>query len=69
MSFTNFDPAPARLNRSEMAVPASERRFIEKAAQSAADVVFLDLEDAVAPDKKDEARKNAIEAVGGFGLG
>ncbi len=63
MAFTPIEQAPARLNRSELAVPASNTRFLEKAAQSAADVVFLDLEDAVAPSDKDMARKNAIEAI------
>jgi malyl-CoA/(S)-citramalyl-CoA lyase len=63
MSFTQYDPAPARLNRSELAVPASSEKLIEKAAASAADVVFLDLEDAVAPDQKDQARKNAIAGI------
>jgi citrate lyase subunit beta/citryl-CoA lyase len=37
--------------------------MIEKAADSAADYVFLDLEDAVAPDDKFQARKNVIEAL------
>jgi citrate lyase beta subunit len=37
--------------------------MVEKAADSAADVVFLDLEDAVAPPEKEQARKNAIEAL------
>jgi citrate lyase subunit beta/citryl-CoA lyase len=37
--------------------------MIEKAADSAADYVFLDLEDAVAPDDKLQARKNIIEAL------
>jgi malyl-CoA/(S)-citramalyl-CoA lyase len=64
MSFTEITPAPARLNRSELAVPGSSPRFFEKAAAGPADAVFLDLEDAVAPDKKDEARKNVIEAIG-----
>lgn len=63
MSFTVIEEAPARPNRSELAVPGSSRRFLEKAAVSDADVVFLDLEDAVAPDDKDEARKNVIEAI------
>jgi malyl-CoA/(S)-citramalyl-CoA lyase len=52
-----------RLHRSELAVPASNPTMIEKAADSAADVVFLDLEDAVAPPEKEQARKNAIEAL------
>jgi len=63
MSFTVFDQAPARLNRSEQAVPGSNPRFLEKAAQGNADVVFLDLEDAVAPDEKEKARKNIIQAL------
>jgi malyl-CoA/(S)-citramalyl-CoA lyase len=54
---------PARLNRSQLAVPGSSPRFIEKAAGSAADVVFLDLEDAVAPPDKTAARKTVIEAT------
>jgi malyl-CoA/(S)-citramalyl-CoA lyase len=63
VSFTRVDPAPQRVNRSELAVPAHRPRFIEKAAQSDADVVFLDLEDAVPPDRKAEARRTAIEAI------
>jgi malyl-CoA/(S)-citramalyl-CoA lyase len=63
MSFTIVEQAPARLNRSELAVPGSAPQFFEKAAKSAADVVFLDLEDAVAPDDKAQARKNIIEAL------
>ncbi|RMD63878.1 MAG: CoA ester lyase [Alphaproteobacteria bacterium] len=63
MSFTIIEPAPARLNRSELAVPGSNPALFEKAARSAADVVFLDLEDAVAPDDKEQARKNVIEAI------
>ena len=63
MSFQQIDQAPARLNRSELAVPGSQPQLFEKAAKSAADVVFLDLEDAVAPDDKPQARKNVIAAV------
>ena len=63
MSFTIIEPAPARLNRSELAVPGSSPKLFEKAAASAADVIFLDLEDAVAPDDKEQARKNIIEAI------
>ncbi len=63
MSFTIVEPATARLNRSELAVPGSSPKLFEKAAASAADVVFLDLEDAVAPDDKVQARKNVIEAI------
>ena len=63
MSFTLIAQAPARLNRSELAVPGSSPDLFEKAARSAADVVFLDLEDAVAPDDKPQARRNVIEAL------
>ncbi len=63
MSFTIVEQAPARLNRSELAVPGSNPKLFEKAAASAADVIFLDLEDAVAPDDKPQARKNIIEAL------
>ena len=63
MSFTIIEQAPARLNRSELAVPGSSPQFFEKAAKSAADVIFLDLEDAVAPDDKAQARKNIIEGL------
>ena len=63
MSFTIVEQATARLNRSELAVPGSNPDLFEKAAASAADVVFLDLEDAVAPDDKEQARKNIIQAL------
>jgi malyl-CoA/(S)-citramalyl-CoA lyase len=51
------------LNRSELAVPGSQPKFFEKAAASDVDVIFLDLEDAVAPDEKEQARRNVIEAL------
>jgi malyl-CoA/(S)-citramalyl-CoA lyase len=63
MSFKIVEQAPARLNRSELAVPGSQPQLFEKAAKSTADVVFLDLEDAVAPDDKVQARKNVIAAL------
>ncbi len=63
MSFTIVEQAQARLNRSELAVPGSNPSLFEKAAKSAVDVIFLDLEDAVAPDDKVQARKNIIEAL------
>jgi len=63
MSFKIVEQAPARLNRSELAVPGSQPQLFEKAAKSSADVVFLDLEDAVAPDDKPQARKNVIQAL------
>src|SRR6476661_2197611 len=69
MSFFTVEQAQARLNRSELAVPGSQPQMFEKAAKSAADVVFLDLEDAVAPDDKAQARKNIIQAIGDIDWG
>ncbi len=63
MSFFPVEQAPGRLNRSELAVPGSQPQMFEKAAESDADVIFLDLEDAVAPDEKQQARKNIIKAL------
>lgn len=63
MSFKITEQAKPRLNRSELAVPGSNPKLFAKAAQSSADVIFLDLEDAVAPDEKPQARKNVIEAI------
>jgi len=52
-----------RLHRSELAVPGTNLRALEKAPTLGADVVFLDLEDAVAPDDKEQARTHVIEAL------
>jgi malyl-CoA/(S)-citramalyl-CoA lyase len=52
-----------RLHRSELAVPGSNVRMLEKAPDLGADVVMLDLEDAVAPDDKEQARLNIIDAL------
>jgi citrate lyase subunit beta/citryl-CoA lyase len=51
------------LQRSELAVPGSNPAMFEKALTSAADYVFLDLEDAVAPADKEQARINVIQAL------
>jgi len=56
-------PKKIRLHRSELAVPGSNIRMLEKAPNAGADAVFLDLEDAVAPDDKVQARKNVIQAL------
>ena len=66
MSHSLFPLRRQRLQRSTLAVPASNVAMIEKAAESAADVVFLDLEDAVAPPEKPQARINAIAALNGI---
>jgi malyl-CoA/(S)-citramalyl-CoA lyase len=57
---TNSKPP---LLRSLLAVPATSARFLQKAAQSSADAVFIDLEDAVIADLKVQARGNAIAAL------
>ena len=49
--------------RSILAVPASNLEMAEKALASAADAVFLDLEDAVAPDEKAGARGEIVRAL------
>ena len=63
MSFLQYEQAIPRLQRSELAVPGSSPQMFEKAAQSKADYVFLDCEDAVVPDDKEQARKNIICAL------
>jgi malyl-CoA/(S)-citramalyl-CoA lyase len=54
----------ARLHRSELAVPGTNVRAMDTAPTLGADVVFLDLEDAVAPDDKERAREQVIDALG-----
>jgi len=63
MSFHPIEQAPGRLNRSELAIPGSQPQMFEKAAKLDVDVIFLDLEDSVAPDEKEQARKNIIKAL------
>jgi len=63
MSF-QIQPAPvARLNRCQLFGPGSRPEIFEKMANSAADVINLDLEDSVAPGDKEKARLNAIDAI------
>ena len=52
-----------RLRRSELATPGSSRKMMEKAAASDTDLVFLDLEDAVAPAQKEAARDHVVRAL------
>lgn len=63
MSHTLYPSARQRLQRSELAVPGSNPGMFEKAAASAADYIFLDLEDAVSPGDKVQARKNIIQGL------
>ncbi|GCE19909.1 HpcH/HpaI aldolase/citrate lyase family protein [Dictyobacter kobayashii] len=52
-----------RLRRSELSTPGSNERMMEKAVASAADLVLLDLEDAVAPNEKVSARAKVIHSL------
>ncbi len=63
MSHTLYTAPVQRVQRCELAVPGTSPEFFEKAMKSGADFIFLDLEDAVAPDDKLQARKNIIEAI------
>ena len=63
MSFKFYKPANSRLQRSELAVPGSSPKMFEKALNSSADYIFLDLEDAVSPNDKISARQNVIKTL------
>jgi citrate lyase subunit beta/citryl-CoA lyase len=63
MSYTPTPTRTQRLQRSYLAVPGSNPSMIDRAIKSAADFVFLDCEDAVAPPEKEQARKNIIQAL------
>ncbi len=63
MSHTLYETTIQRVQRCELAVPGSNPGMFEKALNSGVDFVFLDLEDAVAPDDKVQARKNVIEVL------
>ena len=63
MSHTRYEPVRQRLQRSELAVPGSNPTMFEKALKSEADYIFLDVEDAVAPEDKERARQNIIETL------
>lgn len=52
-----------RIRRSELSTPASNWHMVEKAMGTDADLVFLDLEDSVAPREKPTARRLAVEAL------
>ncbi|SFL83009.1 HpcH/HpaI aldolase/citrate lyase family protein [Nitrosomonas communis] len=63
MSHTLYETKIQRVQRCELAVPGSRPEMFEKALKSGVDFIFLDLEDAVAPDDKIQARKNIIQAI------
>lgn len=56
-------PQTQRISRSVLSVPAGNSRMTEKGVASAADMMFLDLEDATAPNQKETARASAIVAL------
>lgn len=58
-----------RPRRSALYMPGSNVRALEKAKTLAADVIIMDLEDAVAPEAKETARDNIVAAVKGGGYG
>jgi malyl-CoA/(S)-citramalyl-CoA lyase len=63
VSHTRVEPARQRLQRSELAVPGSQPAMFPKALEGDADYIFLDLEDAVAPADKEQARRNVIAGL------
>ena len=70
MSFKTIERnAPVRAYRSKLFAPGSRPELFEKAAASAADVVCLDIEDAVAPADKDKARENIVAALNEIDFG
>lgn len=54
---------PFRLRRSELSTPGTSQKMMSRAAGSEADLVFLDLEDSVAPAQKEAARRPVGEAL------
>lgn len=63
MSFLEIKEAPPRLNRSQLFVRSNRPETFEDAAASQADVIMFEVEDAIPPDEKPQARKNVIEAL------
>ena len=63
MSHKFYKPAKSRLERSALSVAGSSPKMFEKALNSNADYIFLDLEDAVSPNDKIAARGNIIKAL------
>ncbi len=59
----------ARPRRSVLYMPGSNARALEKGRSLPADALILDLEDAVAPDAKETARRQIVEAIAAGGYG
>ncbi len=60
---------PRRRRRCQLSVPGSNQKMVEKAAASGVDHVFLDLEDAVAPNAKVGARDIVVDALNNLDWG
>ena len=63
MSEIQLTEKELRPERCLLSVPATTERFFPKAAAGNADTIMLDLEDAVAAEHKEEARRRAIAAL------
>ena len=63
MTLLNIHGQPRRHRRCQLSVPASNPKMIQKACDSGVDHVFLDLEDACAPNQKVAARDNIVDAL------
>ncbi|MGH7818211.1 MAG: aldolase/citrate lyase family protein, partial [Candidatus Binatia bacterium] len=60
---TKLELEPVRTRRSLLFVPGAEARKLERAWESGADTLLLDLEDSVPPEAKPEARDRAAEGL------
>ena len=60
---------PKRARRSQLAVPGISEKMLTKASALDVDHVFCDLEDAVAPSAKEDARKIIVDALNGLDWG
>ena len=69
MSFTSIPSKPTRVNRSQLFVPGSKPDLFKKASESNADIICLDLEDAVAPQDKEAAKQNVIKVLNDHDFG
>jgi malyl-CoA/(S)-citramalyl-CoA lyase len=69
MSFTQIEPVPFRLNRTQLFVRANAPETFSAAAASQADVILFELEDAVPAHEKPAARRNLLQALGDLDWG
>ena len=69
MTRLNQHGQPRRRRRCQLSVPGSNPKMVEKAAASGVDHVFLDLEDAVAPNAKVGARDIVVDGLNNLDWG